>query len=114
MMTKCDNIISSLPDSVIEKISEEASRMAFDTLSNSESGRFEIWHEDPERRIDLTCRVFGIMSIEGDGYELPQEVIFSHVSVYVYLDAADPPISDIEAGTLTDIIKTNIEEYLIA
>lgn len=115
MIEKINNLPGfTITERVIEKISNEASRAAFDTLSDSDSGRFEVWHEDPDCGLDISCQVFGRMSVEGDGWELPQEVSFSNVSVFVFLDVADPPLGKDATQYLTDSIKKNIEEYLIA
>ncbi len=104
----------TIPENVIEKISDEASRAAFETLSDSDSGRFEVWHEDPDCRLDISCQVFGRISVDGDGWELPQDVSFSNVSVFVFLDVADPQLGKDASHHLTERIRKNIEEYLIA
>ncbi len=114
-MEKIENASGfTIPENVIEKISDEASRAAFETLSDSDSGRFEVWHEDPDCRLDISCQVFGRISVDGDGWELPQDVSFSNVSVFVFLDVADPQLGKDASHHLTERIRKNIEEYLIA
>ena len=105
-------IVQALDEKILEKIIHDASEMSWEALQHNDSDRVDVWYEDENIGLDISCDISGRMRTSGDGYNEPEVVEMIDVRVSPRIVYSEPKLSGNCGRNLLQRIKSEVEEYL--